>query len=188
MASIDKISGVSYSSISKVGTTLKANIQKVSGVDTPPTCTTKTFGYDYKTPAVACDQYGTGTTSTYYWDESTGYLYSDSCGGTEAAEGYYADGDGFRFYNVTSHTLSNVLGACRSDRRLKHNIVFKEYSESNIPIYEFEYINKSDGIGTYVGTMAQDLIKLGMHEAVALDNDGYYSVHYNKIDVDFRKV
>lgn len=78
-----------------------------------------------------------------------------------------------------------MLGACR---RLKHNILFKQYSKSDIPIYEFEYINKSDGIGTYVGTMAQDLIKLGMYEAVALDSDGYYSVHYDKIDVLFFKV
>jgi hypothetical protein len=54
-------------------------------------------------------------------------------------------------------------------------------------VYEFEYINKADGEGTYIGTMAQDLLKLGKSEAVITDKEGYYLVDYSKIDVDFYK-
>ena len=75
-----------------------------------------------------------------------------------------------------------------SDRRLKRNIVFRTYSKSGIPIYEFEYINKSNGEGRYVGTMAQDLIKLGREDAVLMSKDkSYYLVDYSKIDIDFAK-
>ena len=191
MADVTKVMVVEIGDIAKLGPKEKSVVEKLGPKDKPaagPTCTTIVFGYDSKYPANACSNYSSGETAEYYHDESTGKMYSDSCGGTEASTGYYANGSGYRFYNAATSTLGNVIGACRSDRRLKHNILFKEYSELDIPIYEFEYINKSDGIGTYVGTMAQDLIKLGMHEAVTLDADGYYSVHYNKIDVDFRKV
>jgi len=189
MADITKVMVVEIGDIAKLGPKDKSTVAKLGSKDIPaagPTCTIIEFGYNNKTPSNACSHYASGETANYYHDETNGTLYSDSCGGTEAADGYYANGDGYRQYS--GGTLSEPLGGCRSDRRLKHNILFKEYSESDIPIYEFEYINESDGIGTYVGTMAQDLIKLGMHDAVTLDADGYYSVHYNKIDVDFRKV
>jgi len=182
---------VEIGNIAKLGPKEKSVVEKLGPKDKPaagPTCTTISFGYNNKYPANACSQYASGETADYYHDETNGTLYSDSCGGTEAANGYYANGDGYRFYNVTTSTLSPVIGGCRSDRRLKHNILFKEYSESDIPIYEFEYINKSDGVGIFVGTMAQDLIKLGIHESVITGNDGYYFVDYSKIDVDFRKV
>mgnify|MGYP001137527263 FL=1 len=32
--------------------------------------------------------------------------------------------------------------------------------------------------------MAQDLIEMGLSDSVIMDGDGYYSVYYNKIDVD----
>ena len=191
MADITKVMVVEIGDIAKLGPKDKSAVAKLGAKDIPaagPTCTTIEFGYNNRNASNACSHYASGETANYYHDESTGKMYSDSCGGTEASEGYYANGSGYRFYNVATSTLSEIQGECRSDRRLKHNILFKEYSETDIPIYEFEYINESDGIGTYIGTMAQDLIKLGMHDAVTLDADGYYSVHYNKIDVDFRKV
>lgn len=184
MGFINKISGVSYSSISKVGTTLKANIQKVSGVDKPPTCVIISNLAYGSTGAAACQN---TNRSDHYYDETNEILYTDSCGGTEATYGFYSNGGDYREYN--SEGLSAPIASCgRSDRRLKQNISFKYNSKSGIPIYEFEYINESDGIGTYVGTMAQDLIKLGIHEAVITDNDGYYFVDYSKIDVPFFKV
>lgn len=184
MADVTRISGVLFELIAKVGPTAKSAITKIGGTTTPPaiTCTQYTFMY------AAAQRYicNNTETSTYFHDETSGTLYSDICGGTEAAVGYYRDNSGYRQY--TGGSLSKVLGTCRSDRRLKQNILFKQYSKSGIPIYEFQYINESDGIGTYVGTMAQDLIKLGKQEAVTMDSDGYYSVYYDKIDVDFRKV
>ena len=186
---ITKISGVLFELITKIGPKAKSDVTKIAGKDKPaagPTCTQITFGFHYRFPRDACSNFNAGETAVYYHDETNGTLYSDSCGGTEALDGYYANGDGYRQY--TRGTLSGVIAPCRSDRRLKQNILFKQYSKSGIPIYEFEYINESDGIGTYVGTMAQDLIKLGKQEAVTMDSDGYYSVYYDKIDVDFRKV
>jgi hypothetical protein len=184
MADVTRISGVLFESITKVGPTAKSAITKIGGTTTPPaiTCVEYTFIYTADVEDI-CDE---TRTSTYFHDETNGTLYNDICGGTEADVGYYRDGDRYREY--TGGSLSGVIGRCRSDRRLKQNILFKQYSKSGIPIYEFQYINESDGIGTYIGTMAQDLIKLGKQEAVTMDSDGYYSVYYDKIDVDFRKV
>tara|TARA_R110002012_G_scaffold828_3_gene3703 strand:+ start:275 stop:1810 length:1536 start_codon:yes stop_codon:yes gene_type:complete len=69
-----------------------------------------------------------------------------------------------------------------SDIRLKENIIYLRKSISGIPIYTFNYIGRKE---KYTGTMAQDLIKLGRTDAVVLDNNGYYSVYYDKIDVNF---
>ena len=184
MAFISKISGVSYSSISKIGTILKANVQKVGGKDKPPTCVSiPNLSYG-ETGQAACQN---TNRTTHYHDETNDILYTDSCGGTEATYGYYSNGGDYREYNADG--LSAPIASCgRSDRRLKQNISFKYNSPSGIPVYEFEYINKSDGVGIFVGTMAQDLIKLGIHESVITGNDGYYFVDYSKIDVPFFKV
>ena len=34
--------------------------------------------------------------------------------------------------------------------------------------------------------MAQDLIKMGYDDSVVMGDDGFYSVNYNDIDVDFK--
>ena len=187
MADITKVMVVEFGDIARLGPKDKSAVTKLGPRDKPapaPTCTSiENLSYG-DTGGKACQN---TNRTTHYYDETNGILYTDSCGGTEATYGYYSNGGDYRRY--AANGLSDPIASCgRSDRRLKQNISFKYNSPSNIPIYEFEYINKSDGIGTYVGTMAQDLIKLGMHDAVALDNDGYYSVHYDKIDVDFRKV
>ena len=185
MADITKVMVVEIGNIAKLGPKEKSVVEKLGPKDKPaagPTCTILVLGNGPNGSKACGNRYKTD----HYYDETNDILYTDSCGGTEATYGFYSNGVNYREYSASG--LSAPIGSCRSDRRLKHNILFKEYSESDIPIYEFEYINKSDGIGTYVGTMAQDLIKLGMHDAVTLDADGYYSVHYNKIDVPFFKV
>tara|TARA_B110000285_G_C15130551_1_gene623252 strand:+ start:140 stop:703 length:564 start_codon:yes stop_codon:yes gene_type:complete len=187
MADVTKISGVAIELITKIGPKVKSAIKKIAGKQKPaagPTCTKITFAYG----STGKDVCRARETSVYFHDETNGTLYSDSCGGTEANDGYYLsrEEEGFRQY--IGGSLSGVIGSCKSDRRLKQNILFKQYSKSGIPIYEFEYINESDGIGTYIGTMAQDLIKLGIHKAVTLDSDGYYSVYYDKIDVQFLQI
>jgi len=126
---------------------------------------------------------GGGTT----YPSSGDNVYEDSSGTTELSDGYYKQGDN-TWFEVENGEVINGGRCGKSDRRLKHNIVFKTYSKSGIPIYEFEYINKLDGEGRYVGTMAQDLIKLGKSEAVITDKEGFYLVDYNKVDVDFYKI
>ncbi len=68
-----------------------------------------------------------------------------------------------------------------SDRRLKKNIVKINESESGLNIYEFEYINKE---GVYQGVMSDEIPK----EAVLVDNNGYDTVDYSKLDVDFKRI
>lgn len=69
-----------------------------------------------------------------------------------------------------------------SDIRLKENIIYLRKSISGIPMYTFNYIGRKE---RYIGTMAQDLIKLGRMDVIKLNNNGYYSVYYDKIDVNF---
>ena len=71
----------------------------------------------------------------------------------------------------------------KSDIRLKTNIQLLGHSDLNIPIYSFKF--KNDLNTTYEGVMAQDLLEMNLNDAVVLDSDGFYSVKYNNIDVDF---
>lgn len=111
MADIINISGVLFGSISKIGSTLKSSISKMSGASTPSaiTCIEYTFAYG----STSRDVCGARETSVYFHDETSGTLYSDSCGGTEAEDGYYLsrEEDGFRQY--TEGSLSGVIGSCR---------------------------------------------------------------------------
>ena len=68
-----------------------------------------------------------------------------------------------------------------SDRRLKTNIEPIGKSSTGIPIYIFNY--KNDLSTKYKGVIAQDLLSMGITEPVG-KKDGYYTVDYNKIDVD----
>jgi len=76
------------------------------------------------------------------------------------------------------------VGKIFSDRRLKENIVKIKYSDSGIPIYHFNYIGEEQ---TWSGAMAQDLLELGKEKAVGNKN-GYYTVDYNLIDINMKKV
>ena len=73
-----------------------------------------------------------------------------------------------------------------SDERLKKDIVLIDVSEEGYNIYEFVYIDDEDAT-VYQGVMAQEVIKI-KPEAVYVDQRGYYGVHYDLIDVEFRKV
>ena len=76
------------------------------------------------------------------------------------------------------------IGKIFSDKRLKENIIKIKYSDSGIPIYHFNYIGEEQ---TWSGTMAQDLLELGKEKAVGSKN-GYYTVDYNLIDINMKKV
>ena len=71
-----------------------------------------------------------------------------------------------------------------SDIRAKEKIQRVGNSSSGIPIYEFNYIGSE---ARYSGTMAQDLLNMGI-DAVSMGEDGYYRVNYNNIDVDMRLI
>ena len=72
-----------------------------------------------------------------------------------------------------------------SDINLKWNIIKVGKSLSGIPIYEFSYIGESV---RYIGTMAQDLLRMGRADAVSVMDNGYYAVDYNKIDIEFGEI
>ena len=80
---------------------------------------------------------------------------------------------------ITTTTPTVPPVSLPSDRRLKKNIIKIGESESGLNIYEFEYINKE---GTYQGVMSDEIPK----EAVLVDDNGYDSVDYSKLDVDFK--
>lgn len=74
-----------------------------------------------------------------------------------------------------------------SDRNLKENIEQVGISPSGIPIYEFDYKDKSNGKYRYSGVMAQDLIETHP-SAVIQEKDGTLKVDYSQIDVNFRRI
>ena len=75
------------------------------------------------------------------------------------------------------------IAALASDVRLKKNIKLVGKSPSNINIYNFEYIDSKYGEGVYQGVMANEV-----PFASILNEDGYYMVDYDVIDVDFKKL
>ena len=76
-----------------------------------------------------------------------------------------------------------------SDDRLKYNITRIGNSKKGIPIYTFKYRHEGQHGPTYKGTSAQDLLEMGRDDAVVQkEKDGFYSVDYSKLDVDFEQV
>ena len=69
-------------------------------------------------------------------------------------------------------------------------------SPSGIPTYTFKYISGMvdangealDSTSRFSGVMAQDLLQLAPNALLQVHPDGYYSVDYSKIDVDFEKL
>ena len=88
-----------------------------------------------------------------------------------------------RFYEWYSY---NHDATKRSDMRLKTDISLVGHSELNIPIYDFKF--KDDLSIIHRGVMAQDLIGTEHESAVLTDPDGFYSVDYRLIDVDFETI
>ena len=74
----------------------------------------------------------------------------------------------------------DLLGAF-SDKRLKKNIKLIGKSPSGINIYMFEYIDRFFGEHTYQGVMSDEIPSNAI-----INNGGYDSVDYSKIDVEFK--
>jgi hypothetical protein len=74
-----------------------------------------------------------------------------------------------------------------SDISLKENIKFENKFENNLPIYSFEYKNKTYGAGRYIGVMAQDVEKI-YPKAVSISKEGYKMVDYSQINIKFKRI
>ena len=74
----------------------------------------------------------------------------------------------------------NFTYGVTSDRRLKEDISLLGQSPSGINIYKFRY---KDAEGYYQGVMADEVFG-----ASTLRADGYYTVDYSKLDVEFKEV
>lgn len=74
----------------------------------------------------------------------------------------------------------------RSDKRLKNIIKKIGTSISGINIYLFTY--KFNPKVIYQGVIAQELINTSYEEALLVDKNGFYSVDYSKIDVEFKRL
>ena len=75
----------------------------------------------------------------------------------------------------------------KSERRLKYNIELVGESAMGIPMYHFNYKDEANGKGRFIGTMVDDLERLGFHEALTHTEDGIL-VDYSKIDVPFHTI
>ncbi len=71
-----------------------------------------------------------------------------------------------------------------SDIRLKTNIHRVGTTVMNLPLYSFEYRGMH---GTYIGVMAQDVLKVEP-SAVFVGDDGFYRVDYQKLGIDMLQV
>jgi len=93
----------------------------------------------------------------------------------------------FDFDDGNSVSNGFIQGCGRSERRLKYNIEYITDSPMGIPMYYFNYINEAHGKGRYVGTMVDDLQRLGYSDVLSTVNGDVY-VNYAKIDVPFMKL
>lgn len=88
--------------------------------------------------------------------------------------------------NQLSSSGNSPSNIGRSDKRLKNIIRKIGESNSGINIYQFTY--KFNPQVIYQGVMAQELIGTPYEEALVIDKNGFYSVDYSKIDVEFRRL
>jgi hypothetical protein len=136
---------------------------------------------------------GEDTTSTVYYDNSDEIdvdvqLYSDSSGGESAAGGYYKYVFSSSGWVVNEDgEITDSFSCGRSERRLKYNIEFIGDSPMGIPMYHFNYKDESHGKGRFVGTMVDDLQRLGFEDSL-FEQNGEIWVNYHKLDVPFESV
>ena len=84
------------------------------------------------------------------------------------------------------HSHLNAPSLQRSDKRLKNIIRKIGESASGLSIYLFTYTFNPKVI--YQGIIAQELLDTPFQDALVIDKNGFYSVDYSKIDVEFKKV
>ena len=83
--------------------------------------------------------------------------------------------------------VGSVAGAAMgpmSDRRLKKDIKLIGLSPAGLKIYSFKYKDNKYGKDSYQGVMSDEIPTY----AVIKNTDGYDSVDYSKLDVEFKKI
>ncbi len=156
---------------------------------TAASLTSNTFYYNAL--STVCSNNGTGTTLYHNGSgthPTTGdFIYSDSAGQNTVASGYYLSVGSATGVIVSSGEVEDSYSCGRSERRLKYNIEYMGDSLMGIPMYHFNYKDESYGKGRFVGTMVDDLERLGFEKALIRTEDGIF-VNYDKIDVPFHNI
>jgi hypothetical protein len=153
------------------------------------TYTSRLMVFDGDSSSNVCSE-GESTTiyhdNTQTWNASATIWYTSNTGATEVDTGYYKgvlDTSGI-FYDGGEKELF-LCG--RSERRLKYNIEFIGDSPMGIPMYHFNYKNEEHGKGRFVGTMVDDLQRLGFEDSL-FEQNGEIWVNYHKLDVPFQSL
>ena len=149
--------------------------------------------YNSDSSTEACGEDVTAITIYYDSNDSAtaeGTLwYTSNTGATEVESGYY------KFALLSAGTAYNngegvgeAFTCGRSERRLKYNIEFIGDSPMGIPMYHFNYKNEEHGKGRFVGTMVDDLQRLGFEDNVFEENGELWVMYDSRIDVPFESV
>lgn len=96
----------------------------------------------------------------------------------------------YKFGSQQTISATNNASMVYSDERLKINTTKVGNTEYGIPLYEFNYKNTLglDYTSRFRGIMAQDLLKTNMSKAVILNNNGYYSIDYDQLNINLEKI
>lgn len=74
-----------------------------------------------------------------------------------------------------------AAGAAGSDRALKENIRHIYTLPDGLPVYSFEYKDKADGDGKFIGVMADEVSVLRPQALGPIRSDGFSTVNYDYI-------
>jgi len=179
--------------------------------DSAPHSMSEWYSYDHdatSTPSLTSADITIGSTGaivcaselfgTYYHDGGASFpregdrIYAESDGTSEVSAAFIkieGDTSYFAYSNSSGDGggIGTEYGCGRSERRLKYNIEFIGDSPMGIPMYHFNYKDESHGKGRFIGTMVDDLQRLGFEDALINTNDGII-VDYSKIDVPFHNI
>ena len=120
-----------------------------------------------------------------------GIAYGGMAGANAGVQAAYANqmaGFGMRANMLSSQVgasaqiIGSGIGAL-SDRKLKKNINKIGESPSGINIYSFEFKNSKHGKGLFQGVMSDEI-----PQEVVGTKDGYDTVDYSKLDVEFKQI
>lgn len=138
---------------------------------------------------------GSGASTTIYYDSTDTYnasgtiWYTSNNGSSEVESGYYLPAlTSVGYYYAQGEGVGTSFSCGRSERRLKYNIEFIGDSPMGIPMYHFNYKNEEHGKGRFVGTMVDDLQRLGFEDNVIERNGELWVIYDSRIDVPFESV
>ena len=92
-------------------------------------------------------------------------------------------GKGWDVAGQFAQGVGQGLGASASDRKLKKNINKIGVSPSGLNIYSFEYKYSKHGKGLFQGVMSDEVPSSAVYS-----NNGYDTVDYSVLDVEFKQI